>query len=194
MTVGSVIQWTQDASRARSRCSLIGLSGKMGAGKDLVAALLRMHGYRRFSFGDCVRTEVLAHIERQPDTMFRGVTAEAACSKPLSDDARKLLQWWGTDYRRAEDPDYWVSKIRDEVSQHSLAVISDVRFDNEAALVRQRGGQIWRITRPATQSNGFPGHVSEALAFDADLEIENDGCAYQLAEKVLAAVRSEFGI
>lgn len=78
---------------------------------------------------------------------------------------RQVLQWWGTEYRRKQQADYWVQRLLANVQALRTAgtshiIISDVRFANEAQAIRQQGGQIWRVHRP----NLIPaatGHISE---------------------------------
>ena len=80
---------------------------------------------------------------------------------------RQILQWWGTEYRRAQRLDYWTSTLYSHLHQlHKLDgrtrfVITDCRFENESALVRSLGGVVWQIERP-----GLPqvenGHASTA--------------------------------
>jgi hypothetical protein len=61
-----------------------------------------------------------------------------------------LLQWWGTEYRRKQDPHYWVKKLLNSVLKDSkldIVLITDVRFLNEAAGIRHAGGYMVRIQR-----------------------------------------------
>lgn len=55
-------------------------------------------------------------------------------------------------------------------------VITDCRFQNEAAMVRELGGQIWQVTRPGV-SAGATGHVSDTdgSQFAPDRVIDNHG-------------------
>lgn len=99
--------------------------------------------------------------------------------KPRS--PRQILQWWGTQYRRAQDPLYWVKRFEHRVRQHQEAgiqhiVVTDVRFADEAAATRALGGQIWRVHRPNLPTSGT-GHVSEVtgLEFDPEATILNSG-------------------
>lgn len=80
----------------------------------------------------------------------------------------KLLQWWGTEYRRAQDPNYWVKKCMDSIPANlDIAMITDVRFPNEADAVKQRGGyniQVQRLRedgRPFFSSDRPVDHPSE---------------------------------
>lgn len=62
---------------------------------------------------------------------------------------RRLLQWWGTDVRRAEDPDYWVKRamrmIMAAIHDGDSVYITDARFTNELDAIHAAGGKIIRI-------------------------------------------------
>lgn len=62
---------------------------------------------------------------------------------------RMLLQWWGTDVRRAVDPDYWVKRTMRMVMRamgNGVSVyITDARFTNELDAIHAAGGKIIRI-------------------------------------------------
>ena len=84
----------------------------------------------------------------------------------------KLLQWWGTEYRRFQDPDYWVNKLCVSIpSTLDVALITDVRFVNEAECIKNRGGYNVKIERLAADGTPFVApdrprdHVSE-IALD----------------------------
>jgi hypothetical protein len=60
----------------------------------------------------------------------------------------KLLQFWGTEFRRAQDPDYWTKKLFASIPANlDIAIVTDVRFQNEADGIRQRGGYNVNVTR-----------------------------------------------
>lgn len=81
---------------------------------------------------------------------------------------RQVLQWWGTDYRRAQDPDYWVLKtgewLADQRSrgypEHrpQFFVECGTRFENERGWIKGFEGQIWHIRRDGIADT--TGHVS----------------------------------
>lgn len=200
---------------------LIGLTGPAGCGKDTVADLLVTHcGFYKIAFADSLRGEVCDAFGIEPVYLVRRETKEhsmtcLALSKcrdrafvdrmtvqhqlrgqPLDLDAprspRQILQWWGTDYRRANKPDYWTSKTALRI--HQLAsqriahriVITDVRFDNEADVVTRHGGLIWRVTRPGCEV--APGaHISEVTgeAFSPDAVLNNTHDIRHLQQLVL---------
>lgn len=93
---------------------------------------------------------------------------------------RTLLQWWGTEFRRNVEPDYWIKKLakRIEEEKPEVALITDVRFPNEAEWVKQYG-DIIKVRRTGMPPDKNPPHISElALAHLEDHEwgavIEND--------------------
>jgi hypothetical protein len=81
---------------------------------------------------------------------------------------RRILQWWGTEYRRAEDPDYWTkawAKLAESLDLNNIHVlIDDVRFMNELSTVRSEDGLIIKIERPGF--NGAGNHASETSLDD----------------------------
>jgi hypothetical protein len=87
---------------------------------------------------------------------------------------RNLLQIYGTEYRRAQNLDYWVEAWRAlHPSGHWL--IPDIRFENEAQMVRQRDGIIIRVERPGQEPAAGSEHASEQhfSAIFSDVVIRN---------------------
>ena len=112
---------------------------------------------------------------------------------------RRILQWWGTEYRRSQDSDYWTKawgrKIEQLDLEHMHVLIDDVRFMNELRVIKEHGGLIVKIERPGF--DGANNHASETsldeyhdwddvLLNDGSLE-EFDGKVEQLAEQLMAA-------
>ena len=102
---------------------------------------------------------------------------------------RRILQWWGTEYRRAQDPDYWTKAWGHKVSQldlhKTLVLVDDVRFMNELNVIREFGGLIVKIERPGF--DGANNHSSETSLDDYrqwDGLIVNDGTLEQFGRKV----------
>ena len=201
---------------------VIGLTGPMGSGKDTVADLLTTHcGAHKLAFADALRGEISDAFNIETVFLTRRETKEHPLSAlalahcldtafvgrmfiqhqhfnggPLDLDAprspRQIMQWWGTEYRRAAQPGYWVSKAAQRIHyMHQtlgarLIVITDVRFDDEAQLVRALGGQIWQIKRPGCEV-GSTAHVSEVTGegFEPNQVINNDHDLRHLQQLVL---------
>ena len=104
---------------------------------------------------------------------------------------RLLLQWWGGEYRRGADENYWIKKVAQRISDErpQIALLSDVRYANEIAFV-QKYGEAIKINRPCLSqlSEVANNHLSEtALAsFDGwDAVIQNDSTIEEFREDVL---------
>jgi hypothetical protein len=104
---------------------------------------------------------------------------------------RTLLQWWGTEFRRSVNPDYWVNKVAQRIAEEKpeIALITDVRFMNEVNFVRKYG-EVIKIDRPSLPSlRGAAGvHASELALADYDGwddVVVNDSSLDEFRERVL---------
>ncbi|MFZ7338100.1 hypothetical protein ACLS0R_17870 [Comamonas jiangduensis] len=110
---------------------------------------------------------------------------EQACNVPVALDEprspRQILQWWGTEYRRTQNPQYWVQRFQ-KTAQALLAtevqhvIVTDVRFADEAQCIRAMGGEVWCVHRHNHQPAGT-GHISEVTGkeFAPEATIHNAG-------------------
>lgn len=48
-------------------------------------------------------------------------------------------------------PDVWVNIVLDELPASQVAIITDVRFPNEVAAIKERGGKVLKIVRPGVE-------------------------------------------
>jgi hypothetical protein len=124
---------------------------------------------RMYAFGDALRWEVrkaciamggqweLIKAWKEAGIMPEWVEYED--NKP-----RSLLQWWGTEYRRSKDPDYWVKRLRKtlDAQRPEVALISDVRFPNEAEVLREWGGYSVKVKRLGVPDVPVHEHASES--------------------------------
>lgn len=162
---------------------IIGLSGPIGSGKDAAALILGKRGFIRRAFADALKTEVDIAINcdmRLPDdcpvTILELGRARDPWAKPTQPRMRALLQWWGTEYRRGADPDYWVNRLLKETRiDHRSFAVPDVRFPNEADAIRSLGGEVWMLTGRTTGNGGIQDHASERFDFEPDRVIDNSG-------------------
>jgi hypothetical protein len=172
---------------------LIGFCGAAGAGKDTASFLLSFLGYQKLAFADALKIEAYDSITNPTEEYQARVREELGINLPFALDVatadydkvdiinrrkvelRRLLQWHGTEYRRAQDKDYWINRVREKVKTGKW-VVSDVRFQNEVAMIREEGGQVWLITG---RDDGYtPTHASETdwkdTTFDATFENGGD--------------------
>jgi hypothetical protein len=162
--------------------NIIGLAGHAGAGKDhtyeYLRDLLSPLYVERIAFADGLKFDIESALGVLPFDI------PAIRSKPYSDEIRMLLQWWGTELRREHHgDDYWVLKgmeMAEEASAYAhLVVVTDVRFENEAAVIRDRGGIVvevyaQRATRLRRLGSLPPAHASEEIDFYIDAMIDSD--------------------
>lgn len=84
---------------------------------------------------------------------------------------RKLLQWWGSEYRRQTcSPYYWVNELRKTIAADNpnVAIIIDTRFKNEFLWVKANGGVMINVLREGFEDESTnPGHYSEHELDDA---------------------------
>ena len=157
-----------------TRAKVLGLAGKAGAGKDFVYDVLgRYFAAQRIAFADGVRLEVEA---AHPDL--------DVWTKPYDEETREILQWWGTDYRRKQDPNYWVHKgvqrINAAARFYELVVVTDIRFANEAAAIEELGGMVAEVyahdevRRERLGGELPPEHASEVIDFPTSAVIVNN--------------------
>lgn len=70
-----------------------------------------------------------------------------------------LLQWWGTEYRRKQDPDYWVKRWKEAIDPDAnLVLTTDMRFKNEAQAIKDLGGFTVNVTRRTVDGAPFVAH------------------------------------
>lgn len=181
---------------------IVGLSGYAQTGKDTAALTFGALGFTRLAFADALRealyvlnpsikvkgnwTKLQTHVQR--------VGWEEA--KRL-DGVRRLLQRMGTDVaRNIIADDAWTAIMQrrieasytgfDETPEAARYVITDVRFPNEAKLINDLGGEVWRIEREGY--GPINNHPSETALDDwsFDARIANDGADLTLYTNVIA--------
>lgn len=170
--------------------TVIGLGHKARHGKDTAGAaiLAAIAGSERFSFA--ADLYAVARVEY-------GMTGKDP----------SLLQQIGSDYRLVKGEDIWVKSVYAKMldTKPRLAVITDVRYQNEFAFVKQLGGttvDVMRFNRDGSDyvdPNRPADHISEVelddapwdwfiTALDGDLHRICIG-AVNIADTVLAEAR-----
>lgn len=198
---------------------LIGCAGYAGAGKDTLGdELVRRHGYIKFSFSDALYRQVaeafsisIEYLQHRPnkeratellalwncrDADFVNRCASMKVQPGTPNSPRDILQWWGTEYRREQDPDYWVKRARDFYREKLAAgapglVNCSVRFLNEAQWIHSEGGAVVRVHRPGVKA--VNAHVSDTpLPRElVDAEIANDGDMSVLVPRLKMALAAK---
>jgi hypothetical protein len=135
---------------------IIGICGFIGSGKDTAANyLVGWHGFRRDSFAGALKDAVAAVFGWDRE-LLEGLTTEARAWREQVDPwwakrlnmpdltPRWVLQYWGTEVcRQGFHDDIWIAALENRLrTRAGHTVISDVRFPNEVASIRNAGGQI----------------------------------------------------
>lgn len=155
---------------------LIALTGLPRAGKDAFAdRLVSGHGYTRLQFSAPLK-EAAAILLGRPVSQMRGEDGfdREAILPEWGFSTREFLQKFGTEcLRNVIRQDFWVLRMMRSIQQaYPLpVVITDCRFENEAALVRDAGGTIIEIRRPGITRSA---HTSDN-GVEADNILMNDG-------------------
>jgi hypothetical protein len=159
---------------------IFGIGNKARNGKDTAAEGMKdfcdRYGmpFLKVGFADALRQEVTEAIkfydgnvqdlveygtpdDRRKFPSWVEATPNAVPELPLLPYGKhsKILQWWGTEYRRAQDPNYWINKwLLRVVGFSGVVVAPDVRFNNEAIAILECGGanvNVRRLNEEGTQ-------------------------------------------
>lgn len=162
---------------------IIGLAGGKGCGKSTVAKIIaNRYGYEQISFAtpikDMLRVLGLGDAELY-DPTIKEIPLDEYGKSP-----RELLQLLGTEFgRHMIDGSIWITALKKQLNPQRNYVIDDVRFDNEAIFVRERGAVIHVERHRHIEEDS---HISEAgigqefidttikniSCYETDLELE----------------------
>jgi hypothetical protein len=172
---------------------LIGLSGKAGNGKDTVAKYLETHHeFIPLAFADPVKRGLEAMF-RLDHKWLNDTEAKEQDIPELGVSGRVLMQTLGTEWgRNLIDENIWVDLMRRKILMLDTydIVVTDVRFDNEAALIQELGGTLITVVREGKKDVGILGHASEAglTSSFGSLILHNEGSKeelFKLVDKIL---------
>lgn len=165
---------------------VIGIAGKMGVGKTTTANwLIKLFEKSNIKstiipMGLAVKMEI-AHMyslplyklcnqegKKESVQVRRGEWPDDIINNDWKDcvTIREILQWYGTEYRRKSNPDYWIEAwkryVQIDIKVHKdleYILVDDVRFENEARHV-QENGYLFKLL-PYSGWDNYSKHVSE---------------------------------
>lgn len=195
---------------------VIGLAGRARAGKNTVAEILESigPGFCQCAFADALRDEVIDAFKVSSDVFNNDDLKERkdpALAIIRCDDIefidrmtalghnlitprtpREIMQLWGTEYRRNQISDYWIDKLSLFIHEQIKCgtrkfVVTDVRFEDEAQLIKRMNGNVWLIQRDAADSKPAR-HRSEQInsISSIDKTIINNRDLFSLTCSVMA--------
>lgn len=152
--------------------TLIGITGYAGSGKDTFADhLVDICRYQKLSFATPIKEALNAIFGWSMRDWNSRRWKESPRPEANGKTPRYLAQTLGTEWGRDTiDPDIWVKLTleRARISPRPV-VIADVRFPNEANLIRENGGVLVRIERPEIVPNLE--HPSEQFVRDIQPDV-----------------------
>ena len=197
-----------------NHCMIIGFCGLIGSGKDTAADyLVNFHGFKRESFANTLKDAVAAVFGWDRE-LLEGRTNSAREWREQIDPwwserldmpnltPRLVLQLWGTEVcRKSFHDDIWIASVENKLRKtKDNIVITDCRFPNEIASIRNAGGRVVRIARgpdpdwfqlariaPTEMKKLYPNiHASEYswASTDFDITLENNGSIEDLYQEL----------
>lgn len=171
----------------------------MGVGKSTAANYLsETHSLKQASFAKNLKDAVscIFGLDRE---MLEGLVDRERRESPddywsqklgTPTSPRYLLQFIGTDLFRAWNSDIWVWSLEKNLGENTA--ITDVRWKNEAEMIKRKGGIILRIDGKEPRDPSTV-HYSEKeiLEIEPDYIIKNDGTIEEFYEKIDAFIRSQ---
>ena len=188
---------------------IIGIAGLIGSGKDTVANhLINSHSFRRIKFADKLKDGVAAIFE-WPRELLEGDTDEsrkwretpdAFRTKELGEEItpRYVLQKFDTEVRDGFHVHTWTILLKKTILQnpHIDYVIPDVRFPHEDKIIKELGGEMWKVSR-GDDPDWFTDYVEENITpkhahpsewkwakIDFDWHVKNNSTVSELYKQV----------
>ena len=158
---------------------LIGIAGKARSGKDTAA------NYLLEKLGDDWSSASFADPMKAMLGVIGVNCSDAAKDLPKNQygvSTRHMLQTLGTEWgRNGIGSDFWIDVFAN-MNAYQCVIVPDVRFENEADLVRKNGILIHIKGRGGIKGN----HVSEQAVSikDGDIVINNNGSLVELYAKL----------
>ncbi len=175
---------------------LIGLVGQKQVGKDTIANhLIKNYNYNKYSFADPLK-EACKHIFRLTDEQLYK-DKEIPDPRWNNVTPRKLLQVVGTQLFREElinqIPE--LAELKNTTWIHNFElwykdnkdiniVIPDVRFGDEADIIKKNGGILIRVNRGEFNTKDLHKSEQELNDIKTDIIINNDSSLDDLHKKI----------
>lgn len=190
---------------------LIGLTGPARSGKSAVASALAEISPGPVSiqgFADLVKLSAAKSL----DVVFHGDDVGTRAVRNWADQlklnmgvqltdqdgqvvhtitGRRFLQCFGTEgHREIFGETFWIDQVDFEPEGVDLLIFDDVRFEDEAQAIIDRGGEIWRVVR---HGNNAGEHRSEQPLSEGlvTYTVANSGSLAELKRAVRTAYATE---
>jgi hypothetical protein len=178
---------------------IIAITAPKHSGKNVISDyLVQNYGYKEYAFAEPIK-KACKEIFLFSDEQLYGNLKETIDER-WGISPREALQVIGTEIFQYKIHDYinsktfnqigrgvWVHRFKLMVESMNIddkLVISDLRFPHEAEIIKQYGGEIWRIQRPSLANSDTHSSETEYNDIEADKLFINDGSIYDLQLKI----------
>ena len=181
---------------------IIAIAGNARCGKDTLGKnfsyLLNQYGIKSslYSFAD--------ELKRETDDFLKQTLGISSYTDDNDEKAiiRPFLVFWGTDLRRRLNPTIWVDKVFERIKENEIAIITDLRFENELEFVKSNNGSIIylsRINQDGSQvppANSYEESNNNIIAAQADsnftwLSSDDDKLLKSLSNEALETILTQ---
>lgn len=163
---------------------IIGLSGKMGVGKDYIARnVIQPFIESRFPKERCINLAFADQLKINTIMNYNVPFTSVFINK--NDKTRNLLQKEGTENGRHKfGEDIWIRYTQNWIDVwksrgFSTFLLSDVRFCNEIDWIHKQGGVVIRIEAPKRSKVKFEqefGQCNNECSHQSEIELDNIDC------------------
>jgi hypothetical protein len=162
---------------------ILGIIGYAQSGKDEIAKILvEEYGFTRVAFADKIKELLYEMNPNYHDTLFQQAVDNQGWEELKKDPTvRRMLQNLGVGARKLFGENFWVHQAMNSMAlAWPNIVVTDVRFINEADMIRANDGEIWRIVRPGVTA--VNDHISEheLNGYEEDQLVLNEGTIEEL--------------
>jgi len=169
---------------------IIAFSGYAKSGKDTAAEIIKSEypSFQIKKFSQKLK-DIASILTGIPSSMFEQQFIKDAEISGWGMTGREMLQKIGTDaIRDGLHKDAWVMSLFSDYHSNDKWLITDCRFPNEYAYVKDFGGMVFRIERPnVSPVNAHPSETAlDGYKFDAT--IVNDGDVDKLKQNILSII------
>ena len=197
MTYEQLSLFTDEELGISNAYNTIGLVGYSQSGKDTVADILvKNYGYTRVAFADKIREflyDLNPMVACSPTGYLQDLVNlvgwDAAKQEP---QVRRLLQDLGNSARKTIDENVWVTLALGNIDVNQRVVITDVRFENEAMMIKLMGGQLWRVKRVGVGPVNDHVSESELEGYKVDQIFVNNGTIEDLEALIKTRMNNAF--
>jgi len=183
-----------------NRPPVIGIVGRIGAGKTTAQSHLETRGYTSYNMAQPLKAVALC-LGFKYKECYGTQEQKLAINEQWGISGRRFLQLFGTDVCRKLLPkkipemhSVWIQCFENYAKANDgPIVIGDIRFPDEAESIRKLGGILIRIERNTNHSGEQTQHASELEQNEIKVNhiIDNNGSLHSLTQKLDAIIGYE---